>query len=147
MADWKLSALSDPRRSGVGGLLLVLWMNLTVLQPTTMVLYLASLPGAPITGDIFAVAFINLALTAFGLYTGALVWRLDRRGVRLARVYLGVALASHVLLEIAPAIQYGRSTFWFKTKRALVPILFDLFWLGYLKWSRRVRLTFAPIDE
>ena len=146
MDDWRLSALSDPRRRGIGGLLLVFWLSLTVLRPATLLWELSTLARLPLSGTVIAIAVLNLAFTALGVCAGALLWRLDRRGLRLARIYLVLALAFR-FSEVVPSVRYGWPTLWFMTARAAVPLLFNLFWLGYLQWSRRVQLTFAPADE
>ena len=146
-----------PELRGVRGWLLVLCVYLMVLIPVKAALGLlgawqaAALSTALRNGLIFQMIF-ELALAGFAVYAGMALYRLQRNGVSIAKIYFIVTLTLAVLGlgmvllgwlaqptdRVLANVLKGPATF-----ASVSQILLSTAWLLYLERSMRVRANYS----
>lgn len=124
-----------PDLKGVGGWLLFFCISLTLLGPLLMFIRL--------WGSGFELeSMLDLALTAFGVLVGTMVWHVHPRAFVLLWIYFGLAAALLVLGIVgaffSDEVQDPRSVI--QMVRALGSITI---WCLYFKKSDRVQATFG----
>jgi hypothetical protein len=124
-----------PDLKGVGGWLLFFCISLTVLAPLLMFVRE--------WGNGFELgSMIDLALTAFGVLVGIMVWNVHPRVFLLLWIYFGVTAALLVLGVVGafftPKEQDPKETI--QLVRALIS---TIIWFLYFKKSDRVQATFG----
>lgn len=151
----------DARKSGVGGWLLVFCILNVFITPAvwiaTLVFYFRVASYVEGSGTfLVAQTATTLFVSAFSIYAGVKLWRVDPRGLSIARAYLITALVvselSPMLLGLVPnpflSPEARGGIAGEMSGRLLVPNLFAFcVWWFYLKKSRRVQDTYLLIDR
>ncbi|HET9365428.1 MAG TPA: DUF2569 family protein [Candidatus Angelobacter sp.] len=124
-----------PDLKGVGGWLLFFCISLTLFAPVLMLVRVWS-------GGFELEGMIDLALTAFGVLVGIMVWNVHPRAFVLLWVYFGL-MALLLVLGIAGsfvASEEQNPNEIMQLFRALISIII---WFLYFKKSDRVQATFG----
>ena len=149
------------RYKGVGGWLLWLCLGLTVLSPAlTLVMltksysdsaqYFARLPGLATLSVIDTI--LSLALMAFSIYAGVMLWRIRPGAVATAKIYLLCNLAYHVVASVLPFMvglpsEVSHGLLKEAVRGTVQSIIGVAIWYSYLNVSRRVRATYVLFES
>lgn len=139
---------------GVGGWLYLFIIYVTILRPAWNG-YVAFFEWKLISSEPTPVSFpfvqiiwpMRIVILLFGLYSGVVLWRVQRGAVRIARAYL-LAVIFQQGLELALGKWSFLSKFdvlelWrFIVFQVVMPIGFPLIWYFYFKRSERVAATY-----
>lgn len=152
--------MSDQERyKGVGGWLLLLCINLTILDPAAIVLgVFGALPLADFEKHPEMARFMmisggcRLALAAFSVYAGAALWRIQPDAPNTARRYLQAAAIYSAFALLLPGIVGLPGELYAEMAGAslvssIVTLCYVAAWYLYLGKSRRVRATFHVSDQ
>jgi hypothetical protein len=133
---------TNPQLRGVEGWLLLFCVSLTILGPLINLVEILQNPN-----DAF-IAVFDVALSAFSIYTGAVVWGVRSSALKLVKVYFIVALAV-AALSILASFRTGLQEIQ-QQSPAQNPIMVGgrifiavAIWWSYFKKSKRVRATFG----
>jgi hypothetical protein len=149
----------EEQYKGVGGWLLLLCINLTILDPASIVVgVFGALPLADFEKNPEMVRFMltsggcRLALAAFSLYSGIALWRIQPDGPTIARRYFQAATIYSAFALLLPSIVGLPEELYMEMAGAsllssVVTISYVTVWYVYLVKSKRVRATFQPKDE
>jgi len=139
-------AAADTRYKGVGGWLLFLCVQLTILQPlfgtlSTLGEYSKTVKDIPsLKGVALIFVFISLGLIAFGFYAGVSLWRVRLGAVNLTKKYLIVefsTLSAIVLFAVAGGENIASAI------GMLIALgIYLAIWYSYLNKSKRVKATY-----
>jgi hypothetical protein len=141
---------------GVGGWLLFFCIVLTIIGPLVGIFNLASgfatcyplLERFPALILLLLVdTILSLALIAFGIVTGIMLWRVLPNARKIAKIYLWSSLGYAVIATILPFV-VGLPQ---ETYKAMLPevigtlfkgMIFFGIWFSYLCTSKRVKATY-----
>jgi uncharacterized membrane protein len=142
---------------GVRGWLLLLCLNLTVLDPTAVLvnLFMVSEVARPYFGQqpglfhlIMVNGIIGIALAVFSLYAGVSLFRRLPGAPQTARRYFAAISVYAVVSPFLPFILHSeqlsnRETLYINSLNSFFTLIYAGAWRLYLKRSRRVRGTFG----
>lgn len=149
-------AVNELRYKGVGGWLLLLCINLSILDPAAIVLgVFGALPLADFEKHPEMMKYMvisggcRLALAAFSVYAGVALWRIQPDAPNIARRYLQAAAIYSALALILPALVGLSQELYAEMAGAslissLVTLCYVTVWYVYLGKSKRVIATFPP---
>lgn len=149
----------EEQYKGVGGWLLLLCINLTILDPASIVLgVFGALPLADFEKNPEMLRFMlisgvcRLALAAFSLYSGTALWRIQPNGPNIARRYFQAATLYSAFALLLPGIVGLSDELYAEMAGAsllssVITICYVMAWYLYLVKSKRVKATFHPKDQ
>jgi len=146
----------DERYKGVKGWLLILCLNITILDPLTMLLtvFLVTDATKPYFGDhpelfrlCLASGICRVALAVFSVYAGLALWRIAPGAISVAKKYLLAVLLYSLVASSLPVIvgipreSYqefaGQTVF-----NSFLTMGYAVAWYVYLQRSKRVKATY-----
>ena len=135
---------------GVDGWLLLLCVCLVFLGPVAVVIkYIEWLPAIQWSAIEFGILvfvvvslFADLLTCGVGAFAGIALWRQDRRGPIVAKIYLAIRPIAVLGLWIAEGILLAPSRP--PIYRVISSAVASAIWFAYLERSERVRNTFEP---
>ena len=152
-----LTSEVQPKYKGVGGWLLLLCLNLTILRPLVT---LISSVGAINTASLLSTQYpsffnfvvidtiLGVGLMCFSIYAGVALWTVKSGAVKIAKTYLLVFLAYSVIeclllftvgLPSDIVLEQG-------IKQILRSAAYFFVWYAYLNKSQRVKATYGDMS-
>jgi hypothetical protein len=147
----------DKKLKGVGGWLLLLCLNLSILDPLTVLVSLlvftqASKPYFDQQPELFRMILVSgifrIALAVFSMYAGLALWRVLPGAVKVARRYF-ICLFLYLLLSLflpallgvpgQPSSQSAATDY----LNVAITTVYVILWYIYLGKSKRVRSTYG----
>lgn len=141
---------------GVGGWLLLLCVNLTILDPFANLLNLAI--GTHFGRQYFdqhpalqRLMLINgvcsIGLAVFSIYAGISLWKVLPNAVTMGKKYLGAAFVYSILSLFLPYLigiseEFGKEVGATNLLNTIITAVYLFAWYQYLKRSKRVRSTY-----
>jgi len=149
----------DERYRGVKGWLLILCLNVTILDPLTMLLtvFLVTNATKPYFGEhpelfrlCLASGICRMALAVFSIYAGLALWRISPGAVSIAKKYLlAVVLYSLVVSSLPVIVGMPRESYQeFAGQTVFNSFLtmgYAVAWYVYLQRSKRVKATYQDL--
>ncbi|HWG39836.1 MAG TPA: DUF2569 family protein [Candidatus Acidoferrales bacterium] len=124
-----------PDLKGVGGWLMFFCISLTLLSPLFM--------AARVWGDgMGLVSMIDIAVTAFGMVVGIMLWNVHPRAFLLLWIYFGL-LAFFLVLGIAGSFVGSEEQNPNQFVLLFRGLIYVIVWFSYFKKSDRVQATFG----
>ena len=150
-------SVQNEHSTGVRGWLLILCLNITILDPLTMLLTVffvtsATRPYFAEHPELFRLCLASgvcrLALAVFSVYAGIALWRLVPGAPSVAKKYLlSVALYSVVAICLPLLVGVSKESYQEMAGQtffnSLVTVAYATCWYLYLQRSRRVKATYA----
>jgi hypothetical protein len=134
---------SETAHSGVvGGWLLYLCINLTILSPIMMIVqFVAGLSGNGNMIEVLVLCLLTLGPAAYSIITGVRLWTVRRNAVRHAKGFFVVmACLNAILLAVVALTKSQNVSDYTMAIRSLVSVAI---WLTYLSRSVRVASTYG----
>jgi hypothetical protein len=135
------------RLQGVGGWLMFFCIILIFLNPLGHALIAIrafrglAAKGAPVTiVGVISIGVTHIGLAIFSVIAGSLLWLEKRSGVSVAKMYLLVATAAIISLDIALRF---RGVHLDLVRSTLERFAYAALWYAYLVNSKRVKLTYG----
>lgn len=154
-----IAVKAEEQYKGVRGWLLLLCINLTILDPASIVLgVFGALPLADFEKNPEMQRFMvisgvcRLALAAFSLYAGIALWRIHADGPSIAKRYFQAAVLYSAFALLLPGMVGLSDELYAEMAGAsllssVMTICYVMAWYLYLVKSKRVKATFQPSDQ
>jgi hypothetical protein len=154
-----LIAVNDKERyRGVRGWLLLLCINLTILDPTAIVLGVFSAisiakPDFERYPELMRMLVVSgicrLALAVFSIYVGAALWRVRPEAPNAAKLYFRIASIYSAFALLLPRMvglpdELYRQMAGATLVASTITLCYVAAWYAYLVKSKRVKATFEP---
>jgi hypothetical protein len=150
--------MTESSCKGVGGWLLLLCINLSILDPLANLSYLAitanvAKPYFDKYPQLLKLLLINgtcgIGLAVFSSYAGLSLWRCTPNAVAVAKRYLSAAFLYSFLSPFLPTLMGLQETLGSAISsntflNSALTMLYLVAWYQYLRRSKRVRATYAP---
>ena len=142
---------------GVRGWLLILCLNITILDPITMLLtiFVVTSTTKPYFGehpDLFRLCLASgtcrLALAVFSVYAGLGLWKVVPGALSVAKKYLLAVVLYAVVASFLPALvgvpresyqEFAADTVF----NSFITMAYAIIWYTYLQRSKRVKATYT----
>jgi len=146
----------NEQHRGVRGWLLILCLNITILDPLTMLftIFLVTSATKPYFGEhpellrlCLASGLCRLALAVFSVYAGIALWKIVPGAVSVARKYFLAVLLYSIVASLLPVLvgipresyqEFAGQTIF----NSFLTMAYAIAWYIYLQRSTRVKATY-----